>query len=163
MFPVVLTTTAFQPMAYWLLKTEPQDYSWADLAQDGRTVWNGVKNPLALKYLRTMQPADEALIYHTGIERRVVGVAEIITLPYPDPAVDDPLRVVVEITAVRSLPSRRLSKVTLLALTSSACPGFLSFLCPLSIGSEFFNSPVSKLFILRLTQRRTKQRKAGFC
>lgn len=104
MFPVVLTTTAFQPMAYWLLKTEPQDYSWADLAQDGRTVWNGVKNPLALKYLRTMQPTDEALIYHTGKERRVVGVAEIITLPYPDPALDDPLRVVVEITAVRSLP-----------------------------------------------------------
>ena len=91
-------------MAYWLLKTEPQDYSWADLAQDGRTVWNGVKNPLALKYLRTMQPTDEALIYHTGKERRVVGVAEIMTLPYPDPAVDDLLRVVVEIKAVRSLP-----------------------------------------------------------
>ena len=120
MFPVVLTTTAFQPMAYWLLKTEPQDYSWADLAQDGRTVWNGVKNPLALKYLRTMQPADEALIYHTGIERRVVGVAEIITLPYPDPAVDDPLRVVVEITAVRSLPQ----PVTLAQIKQGNFTGF---------------------------------------
>jgi len=107
-------------MAYWLLKTEPQDYSWADLAQDGRTVWNGVKNPLALKYLRTMQPADEALIYHTGIERRVVGVAEIITLPYPDPAVDDPLRVVVEITAVRSLPQ----PVTLAQIKQGNFTGF---------------------------------------
>jgi len=120
MFPVVLTTTAFQPMAYWLLKTEPQDYSWADLAQDGRTVWNGVKNPLALKYLRTMQPTDEALIYHTGIERRVVGVAEIITLPYPDPAVDDPLRVVVEIKAVRSLPQ----PVTLTQIKQDNFTGF---------------------------------------
>lgn len=107
-------------MAYWLLKSEPQDYSWADLAQDGRTVWNGVKNPLALKYLRTMQPADEALIYHTGIERRVVGVAEIITLPYPDPALDDPLRVVVEITAVRSLPQ----PVTLAQIKQGNFTGF---------------------------------------
>jgi predicted RNA-binding protein with PUA-like domain len=107
-------------MAYWLLKTEPQDYSWADLAQDGRTVWNGVKNPLALKYLRTMQPTDKALIYHTGIERRVVGVAEIITLPYPDPAVDDPLRVVVEITAVRSLPQ----PVTLAQIKQGNFTGF---------------------------------------
>jgi predicted RNA-binding protein with PUA-like domain len=107
-------------MAYWLLKTEPQDYSWADLAQDGRTVWNGVKNPLALKYLRTMQPTDEALIYHTGIERRVVGVAEIVTLPYPDPAVDDPLRVVVEIKAVRSLPQ----PVTLAQIKQGNFTGF---------------------------------------
>ena len=107
-------------MAYWLLKTEPQDYSWADLAQDGRTVWNGVKNHLALKYLRTMQPADEALIYHTGIERRVVGVAEIITLPYPDPALDDPLRVVVEIKAVRSVPQ----PVTLAQIKQGNFTGF---------------------------------------
>lgn len=107
-------------MVYWLLKSEPQDYSWADLAQDGRTVWNGVKNPLALKYLRTMQPADEALIYHTGIERRVVGVAEIITLPYPDPALDDPLRVVVEIRAVRLLPQ----PVTLAQIKQGNFTGF---------------------------------------
>jgi predicted RNA-binding protein with PUA-like domain len=90
-------------MAYWLLKSEPQEYSYTDLEQDGRTVWNGIKNPLALKYLRTMQPADEALIYHTGSERRVVGVAEIMTSPYPDPALDNPLRVVVDVRAVRSL------------------------------------------------------------
>lgn len=91
-------------MAYWLLKSEPQEYSYADLEQDGSGVWNGVKNPLALKYIRTMRPADEALIYHTGNERRVVGVAEIVTLPYPDPALENPLRVVVDVRAVRSLP-----------------------------------------------------------
>ena len=90
-------------MAYWLLKTEPHEYSYADLAQDGRSVWNGVKNPLALKYLRTLQPADKALIYHTGKERRVVGIAEIISLPYPDPELSNPLRVVVDLRPVRSL------------------------------------------------------------
>ena len=91
-------------MAYWLLKSEPIEYSYDNLEQDGRSVWNGVKNPLALKYIRTMQPTDQALIYHTGKERQVVGVAEIVTLPYPDPALDNPLRVVVDVRAVRSLP-----------------------------------------------------------
>lgn len=91
-------------MTYWLLKSEPQDYSYTDLKQAERTLWNGVKNPLALKYLRTMQPNEEALFYHTGKERRVVGVAQIVSLPYPDPALDDPKFVVVDIQAVRSLP-----------------------------------------------------------
>lgn len=96
-------------MAYWLLKTEPQDYSYTDLEKAGRAVWNGVKNALALKYLRTMQPQDQALIYHTGKERAVVGVAQILTLPYPDPTLNDLKLVVVEIQAMRSL----LSPVTL--------------------------------------------------
>lgn len=91
-------------MAYWLLKTEPQEYSWADLEENGHTVWNGVKNPQALKYLRTMQPGDEALIYHTGKERQIVGVAQIITLPYPDPKLEDSKLVVVDIEPRRSLP-----------------------------------------------------------
>lgn len=91
-------------MPYWLLKSEPQEYSYTDLEQAGCSVWDGVKNPLALKNLRAMQPADKVLIYHTGKERQVVGVAEIITPAYPDPALDDPKRVVVDIRAVRSLP-----------------------------------------------------------
>lgn len=92
-----------QPMAYWLLKTEPQEYAWENLERAERSVWDGVKNPLALKYLRTMQPTDKALIYHTGKERRVVGIAEIVTESYPDPALNDPKYVVVDIRAVRSL------------------------------------------------------------
>ena len=90
-------------MAYWLFKTEPQEYSYTDLETAGRGVWDGVKNPLALKYLRTLNPGDEALIYHTGKERQVVGIAEILSLPYPDPVLDDPRRVVVDLGAVRSL------------------------------------------------------------
>ncbi|HBB36352.1 MAG TPA: EVE domain-containing protein [Cyanobacteria bacterium UBA8803] len=91
-------------MAYWLLKTEPQDYSWTDLEQQGRTIWNGVKNPLALQHIQTMQIGDQTLIYHSGKERRVVGIAEVMTLPYPDPTLSNPKRLVVDIQAVRSLP-----------------------------------------------------------
>lgn len=92
-----------QAMAYWLLKTEPQEYAWENLERIERGVWDGVKNPLALKYLRTMQPTDTALIYHTGKERRVMGIAEILTEPYPDPALNDSKYVVVDIRSVRSL------------------------------------------------------------
>lgn len=91
-------------MAYWLLKSEPQEYSYTDLEQAGCGIWDGVKNPLALKYLRTMKLGDKVLIYHTGKERQVVGVAEIMSLPYPDPALNDPRLMVVDIRAVRSLP-----------------------------------------------------------
>jgi len=104
-------------MAYWLLKTEPQDYSYQDLEKAGHAVWDGVKNALALKYLRTMQPQDEALIYHTGKERAVVGVAQILTPPYPDPALNDLKLVVVEIKARRSLPT----PVTLVQIKQTEC------------------------------------------
>ena len=62
-------------MAYWLLKTEPDCYSWADLEKDGKTTWDGVTNALALKHIRTMKKGDVALIYHTGTERQAVGIA----------------------------------------------------------------------------------------
>ncbi|BAY45551.1 hypothetical protein SAMD00079811_31560 [Scytonema sp. HK-05] len=88
-------------MAYWLLKTEPEEYSYCDLERDGTTVWEGVSNSLALKHLRTMEIGDLALIYHTGKERRVIGVAQIVSQPYPDPKLDDAKRVVVQVRAVR--------------------------------------------------------------
>jgi predicted RNA-binding protein with PUA-like domain len=98
-------------MAYWLLKTEPEAYSYTDLEKEGRAVWNGVKNALALKYLRTMQPQDQALIYHTGKERAVVGVAQILTHPYPDPSLDNSKLVVVEIQATKPLPPVTLAQI----------------------------------------------------
>jgi predicted RNA-binding protein with PUA-like domain len=97
-------------MAYWLLKTEPENYSYFDLERDGSTVWDGVKNSLALKHLRTMLLGDLALIYHTGKERQVMGVAEIISQPYADPELNDTKRVVVD---VRTL--RRVSQILTLA------------------------------------------------
>ncbi len=70
---------------YWLLKTEPGDYNFADLERDVSTIWDGVRNPAALKHMRAMQPGDRALIYHTGNERKIVGCAEITSHPYTDP------------------------------------------------------------------------------
>jgi len=90
-------------MSYWLLKTEPNVYSYADLKQDEQTIWDGVNNNLALKHIRTMAIGDLALIYHTGGERRAMGIAEIVSLPYIDPSLGDPKRMVVDLKAVRSL------------------------------------------------------------
>ena len=92
-------------MAYWLLKTEPSDYAYADLEADQGTVWDGVSNNLALKHLRQIRRGDQALIYHTGGERVVVGVAEVTSDPFPDPERDDPRLVVVEVK-----PGRKLAK-----------------------------------------------------
>ena len=90
-------------MAYWLLKTEPDCYNWDNLARDKKTTWDGVGNALALKHIRTMKKGDLALIYHTGDERQVVGVAEIASNAYPDPKEDDEKLVVVDLKAKRKL------------------------------------------------------------
>jgi predicted RNA-binding protein with PUA-like domain len=62
---------------YWLVKTEPSTYSFDDLERDGTTSWDGVKNPVAQKHLRAMQPGDEVLFYHTGDEKSIVGLATV--------------------------------------------------------------------------------------
>lgn len=72
-------------MATFLLKTEPNDYSYADLERDGVTTWTGVKNPAALIALRTMRKGDLALIYHTGDEKAIVGVARVVKGAHADP------------------------------------------------------------------------------
>ncbi len=89
---------------YWLLKTEPSAYSYDRLERDGRAVWDGVKNPVALKNLRAMQPGDAALIYHTGDEKAACGVAEIVTAAYADPKAHDPKLVVVDLRPKGRLP-----------------------------------------------------------
>ncbi|AFY69445.1 Uncharacterized protein family UPF0310 [Thalassoporum mexicanum PCC 7367] len=91
-------------MAYWLIKTEPNDYSFADLEKEGQTIWDGVGNNLALKHMRNMAIGDLALFYHTGKERRIVGVAEVVSEPYVDPKLDDPKRTVVDVKLGRTLP-----------------------------------------------------------
>ncbi len=89
---------------YWLLKTEPSDYSYADLNRDGKTVWDGVSNNLALKHLRNVKAGDLAFLYHTGKVRALVGVAEVISDPYPDPSKNDSKLVVVDVKAKEELP-----------------------------------------------------------
>ena len=90
---------------YWLLKTEPSDYSYADLTRDGKTVWDGVSNNLALKHLRNIKAGDWAFLYHTGKERALVGIAEVISDPYPDPKKSDEKLVVVDVKAREELPA----------------------------------------------------------
>ena len=90
-------------MAYWLLKTEPQAYSYADLEGEGTTRWDGVRNATALQHIREMHPGDRVVIYHSGDERAAIGLAEIGSAPYADPQLDDPRRVVVDVRAVRRL------------------------------------------------------------
>ena len=88
---------------HWLLKTEPSTYSWDDLEREKTAVWDGVSNPVALKNLAAMKPGDDALIYHTGGEKAVVGLARVTKAAYPDPKANDPKLLVVEIAPVRRL------------------------------------------------------------
>jgi predicted RNA-binding protein with PUA-like domain len=90
-------------MRYWLLKTEPSSYSFADLQRDKRTAWTGVTNAAALIHMRTMRKGDLAFIYHTGDEKQIVGVAEVISNPYPDPEADNPKFVAVDLKPKRAL------------------------------------------------------------
>ena len=69
----------------YLLKTEPSEYSFADLQRDKETIWDGVTNPVALKNLRGMQPKDELIIYHTGDEKSAVGTASVVSVDNSDP------------------------------------------------------------------------------
>ncbi len=76
-------------MKYWLLKTEPSTYSWEDFVRDKQTAWTGVRNFQARNFLRAMRVGDRALIYHSGEEKRIVGLAEIIRASYPDPTAQE--------------------------------------------------------------------------
>jgi predicted RNA-binding protein with PUA-like domain len=87
-------------IARWLVKTEPSTYSYADLERDGGTTWDGVSNALALIHLRTMAVGDSILVYHSGAEKSVVGLARVSAGPRPDPKLDDPKLVVVGLEPV---------------------------------------------------------------
>jgi predicted RNA-binding protein with PUA-like domain len=81
----------------WLVKQEPEDYSWSDLVRDGKTAWTGVRNFQARNNLRQMAVGDEVLFYHSGKEKSVVGIAQVAKAAYPDPTADDPTWVAVDI------------------------------------------------------------------
>src|SRR5437899_6086289 len=90
--------------SHWIVKTEPSTYSYDDLARQKTAVWDGVKNNLALKHLRQMNPGDRVLVYHTGDEKAVVGIAEVASEAYPDPKQKDPKLAVVDLKAIGRLP-----------------------------------------------------------
>ena len=108
-------------MAYWLLKTEPSEYSFDDLVREKRTTWDGVTNPVAVKHLAAMKKGDQAVIYHTGKERRAVGLAEITAAgpalrpgaPLPRPVPLDELKAAAAFAASPLVTIGRLSVVPL--------------------------------------------------
>ena len=106
---------------YWLFKTEPSVYGYGDLEKAGHAVWDGVGNPLALKYLRAMQAGDLAFIYHTGGEKQIVGIATVTRGGYPDPKADDSRLAVVDLQ-----PKQKLAKPVTLTTVKSR-PEFADF------------------------------------
>jgi predicted RNA-binding protein with PUA-like domain len=87
----------------WLVKSDPDHYSYSDLERDRTTVWDGVSSNLALKHLRNVSLGDLVMVYHTGDERAVVGIAKAASNPYPDPKQKDPRLVVIELKARKRL------------------------------------------------------------
>ena len=100
----------------WLLKTEPSAYSYADLEREGRTTWDGVKNPVAVRNLREMKMGDEAFVYHTGDEKAVVGTARVVRAAYADPKSRNPRLAVIDIEAT----GRLATPVTLAEIKAAA-------------------------------------------
>ena len=84
-------------MNYWLVKQEPGSYSYDILESEKKTVWDGVRNNLALKHMRRMRKGDRAFFYHTGGEKQAVGIVTIASNPYPNPREDDERFVVVDV------------------------------------------------------------------
>ncbi len=95
-------------MSYWLLKTEPDTFSWNDLEKAGKATWDGVRNFQARSNMKAMKKGDLAFIYHTGDEKAVVGVAKVEKEFYPEPGDAD--WVVVDLS-----PEKKLKKPVTLA------------------------------------------------
>ena len=94
-------------MAYWLLKTEPESYSWDQQVKKGAKgePWTGVRNFTARDHLKAMKTGDRAFFYHTGDEKQVVGIVEVIKEAYPDATDEKGVFVCVDIKAVEPLPT----------------------------------------------------------
>ena len=88
---------------YWLVKQEPETYSWDDLLRDRGTEWTGVRNFQARNNLRKMNVGDRVLFYHSGEQKAVVGIAQVAKAAYPDPSADEPHWVAVDVKPVKPL------------------------------------------------------------
>jgi predicted RNA-binding protein with PUA-like domain len=93
-------------MSYWLMKTEPEEFSWDDQVKRGAKgePWSGVRNFTARRHMKTMKKGEQAFFYHTGDEKQVVGIVEVVRESYADPTDDKGIFVVVDVKAVKPLP-----------------------------------------------------------
>lgn len=89
--------------SHWMVKQEPETYSWDDFVRDGRTDWTGVRNYQARNNLREMKTGDQVLFYHSGKDKAIVGIAEVVKGPYPDPTAQDPQWIAVDLKPVKPL------------------------------------------------------------
>src|SRR5712691_3959166 len=89
-----------QTSGLWMVKQEPEIYSWDDLVRDGRTDWTGVRNFQARNNLRQMKVGDRVLFYYSGEDKSVVGIAEVERAAYPDSTSEDPQWIAVDIRPV---------------------------------------------------------------
>ena len=92
-------------MNRWILKTDSDIYPYDQLERERQAVWDGVSNPVALKHMRSMAPADPLMIYHSGATKEIVGLARVTSAAYPDPKGGNPKLVVVDVEVDRRLPS----------------------------------------------------------
>jgi len=90
-------------MNHWIVKQEPESYSWADFVAEGRTAWTGVRNYQARNNLRAMKKGDLLFYYHSGDEKRIVGVAKVVKENYPDPTADEPAWIAVDIAPLKPI------------------------------------------------------------
>src|SRR5438093_10002267 len=90
-------------MQYWLVKQEPEDYSWTSFAQEGRTTWTGVRSFAARLHLRAMRKSDLVLFYHSVSDKQVVGIARVLKEAYPDPTATEGDWSCVDLTPVKPL------------------------------------------------------------
>jgi predicted RNA-binding protein with PUA-like domain len=90
-------------MNYWLVKSEPEKYSWEKFNKDGRTCWDGVRNFAARNNLRAMKEGDLVFFYHSNEGKEIVGIAKVVKEAYQDPTTDDTNWVVVELSPVEPL------------------------------------------------------------
>lgn len=128
------------------MKSEPGTYSFADLVRDGQTVWDGIRNPTARNNMRLMKKGDFVLFYHTGDEKRVVGIAKVVKPAYPDPSAEEGDWLALDLAAVKPIvkpvtlaqikTDKRLAKLPLVKM---------SRLSVMPIGSAEFEHIVGKL------------------
>jgi predicted RNA-binding protein with PUA-like domain len=129
----------------WLFKEEPGNYSFDALVKDKKTVWSGVKNPLAQKHLRSVKRGDRIFYYHTGDEKAVVGIAKALGDAYPDPDDETGKQSVVDVAPVEKLGR----PVTLAEI--KADPAFKTF--PLVRISRLSVMPVTDVEWRRILER----------
>ena len=97
-------------MNYWLVKSEPEIYSWSQFVKDGKSAWTGVRNYAARLHLRAMKSGDRVFFYHSGEEKSVVGIARVVKEFYPDPTADED-----DWSSVDLAPEKTLAKPVTLA------------------------------------------------